>query len=142
MGHPVPMADNPLRGRMPTFGRSGIDNVVRLGVIPTEAVEPATRRRLVFRAARAVRWLEDRGLHVHGAPLDLRAARGADKALVSDAGVFDVYEGEALGADKKSVAIWLTLQPVERTLTDEEIDAAAAKVVANVEKQTGGTLRG
>ena len=62
--------------------------------------------------------------------------------MIADAGVFDVYEGEALGADKKSVAIWLTLQPVERTLTDDEIDAVAAKVVANVEKQTGGTLRG
>ncbi|MEC8773544.1 MAG: phenylalanine--tRNA ligase subunit beta [Pseudomonadota bacterium] len=72
----------------------------------------------------------------------LRAARGADKALVSDAGVFDVYEGESLGEGRKSVAIWLTLQPTERTMTDEEIDAVAASVVANVEKQTGGTLRG
>ncbi|MEE3092697.1 MAG: phenylalanine--tRNA ligase subunit beta, partial [Pseudomonadota bacterium] len=72
----------------------------------------------------------------------LRAARGADKALVCDAGVFDVYEGESLGEGRKSVAIWLTLQPTERTMTDEEIDAVAASVVANVEKQTGGTLRG
>ena len=72
----------------------------------------------------------------------LRAARGADKDLVSDAGVFDVYEGESLGEGRKSVAIWLTLQPTERTMTDEEIDAVAASVVANVEKQTGGALRG
>lgn len=72
----------------------------------------------------------------------LRSARTADRNLITDAGVFDIYEGEALGADKKSVAIWLTLQPTEQTLTDEEIDAVAAKVIANVEKQTGGTLRG
>ena len=72
----------------------------------------------------------------------LRAARTVDRNLITDAGVFDVYEGESLGADKKSVAIWLTLQPTEQTLTDEEIDAVAAKVIANVEKQTGGTLRG
>ena len=71
----------------------------------------------------------------------LRAVRTADKALATDAGVFDVYEGDSVGAGRKSVAIWLTLQPTERTLTDEEIEAIAAKVVANVEKQTGGTLR-
>ena len=71
----------------------------------------------------------------------LRAARTVDRNLITDAGVFDVYEGESLGADKKSVAIWLTLQPTEQTLTDEEIDTVAAKVIANVEKQTGGTLR-
>ena len=72
----------------------------------------------------------------------LRSARSADRELISDAGVFDVYEGESVGEGRKSVAIWLTLQATERTMTDEEIDAVAASVVANVEKQTGGTLRG
>jgi phenylalanyl-tRNA synthetase beta chain len=71
----------------------------------------------------------------------LRAARSVDRNLITDTGVFDVYEGESLGVDKKSVAIWLTLQPTEQTLTDEEIDTVAAKVIANVEKQTGGILR-
>ncbi len=51
---------------------------------------------------------------------------------------FDVTAGE--GA--KSVAISVTLRPPERTLTDAEIDAVAKKIVANVAKQTGGTLRG
>ena len=72
----------------------------------------------------------------------LRAVRGTDKELVSDAGVFDVYEDASLGEGQKSVAVWLTLQPVERTMTDDEIEAIAGNVVANVEKQTGGTLRG
>ena len=72
----------------------------------------------------------------------LRAVRGTDKELVSDAGVFDVYEDVSLGEGQKSVAVWLTLQPVERTMTDDEIEAIASSVVANVEKQTGGTLRG
>ena len=71
----------------------------------------------------------------------LRATRTVDRNLITDAGIFDVYKGESLGADKKSVAIWLTLQPTDQTLTDEEIDTVAAKVIANVEKQTGGTLR-
>ncbi len=72
----------------------------------------------------------------------VRAAWGADKALVSDVTLFDVYEGETIGAGKKSIALSVTLQPTEATLTDEEIDAIAQKVVANVAKQTGGELRG
>jgi phenylalanyl-tRNA synthetase beta chain len=55
--------------------------------------------------------------------------------------VFDVFESDALGTGKKSVAIEVTLQPTERTMTEQEIEAVAAKVVAEVEKATGGTLR-
>lgn len=72
----------------------------------------------------------------------IRAAKAADKALIAAVDVFDVYQGEHIAAGKKSVAIAVTLQPEERTLTDAEIEAIAAKVVAQVEKQTGGTLRG
>ena len=71
----------------------------------------------------------------------IRAARGADKALVSDVTLFDVFAGGALGGGRKSLAIEVTLQPKEKTLTDEEIDAVAKKVVARVGKATGGTLR-
>jgi phenylalanyl-tRNA synthetase beta chain len=55
--------------------------------------------------------------------------------------VFDVYEGKGIDADKKSIAIAVTIQPREKTLTDQEIDAVAAKIVAEVTKKTGGTLR-
>lgn len=72
----------------------------------------------------------------------LRAARGADKALIADVSVFDLFEGAALGADRKSLAIEVTLQPRERTLTEEEIEKVSAAVVAAVEKATGGVLRG
>jgi len=71
----------------------------------------------------------------------VRAARGADKALITDVTVFDQFTGAAIGDGRKSLAIEITLQPRQRTLTDEEIDAVAAKVVAGVEKATGGTLR-
>jgi len=71
----------------------------------------------------------------------IRAARNADKALVSDVSIFDVYEGANIGKDRKSVAIAVTLQPTEKTLTDAEIDAVAEKIVASVQKQTGGALR-
>ena len=71
----------------------------------------------------------------------IKAASGADKKLVSNVTLFDVYEGAELG-DKKSVALTVTLQPTAKTLTDEEIEAVAAKIVANVAKSTGGVLRG
>ena len=72
----------------------------------------------------------------------VRAARNADKALVTGVRVFDVYAGKGVPEGKKSVALTVTLQPVERTLTDAEIEAASAKIVAQVAKATGATLRG
>ena len=68
----------------------------------------------------------------------VRAAKGADKALVSDVTVFDLYEGDKMAAGKKSLAITVTLQPTEKTLTDEEIEAVAAKIVQAVTKASGG----
>ncbi|MEI2386178.1 phenylalanine--tRNA ligase subunit beta [Breoghania sp. JC706] len=72
----------------------------------------------------------------------LRAARSADKALIQNVNVFDIYRGTGVPEGKKSIAIDVTLQPVEKTLTEEDIEAIAGKIVAGVEKATGGTLRG
>jgi len=72
----------------------------------------------------------------------VRAAKSVDKALITEARIFDLYEGAGVGDGKKSLAVTVTLQPTERTLTDEEIEAVAAKVVAAVAKATGGSLRG
>ncbi|HEV7267861.1 MAG TPA: phenylalanine--tRNA ligase subunit beta [Falsiroseomonas sp.] len=72
----------------------------------------------------------------------LRAARNADKTLVADAVLFDRYTGDRLPEGKVSLAIQVTLQPRESTLTDAEIEAAGQKIVAAVTKATGATLRG
>jgi phenylalanyl-tRNA synthetase beta chain len=72
----------------------------------------------------------------------VRAARNADKALIAGARVFDLYAGKGVAEGKKSIAIAVTLQPVERTLTDAEIEAVSAKIVAQVVKATGAVLRG
>jgi phenylalanyl-tRNA synthetase beta chain len=71
----------------------------------------------------------------------VRAAHGVDKKLITGVTVFDVYEGKGIDDGKKSVAIAVTIQPREKTLTDPEIDAVAARIVAEVTKKTGGTLR-
>lgn len=72
----------------------------------------------------------------------LRTALGVDKKLVAGASIFDVYQGAGIAEDKKSVALEVVLQPRERTLTDAEIEAVAGRIVAEVSKKTGATLRG
>jgi phenylalanyl-tRNA synthetase beta chain len=71
----------------------------------------------------------------------LRAARGAERALIVDVALFDRYAGDKLPEGKVSLAIEVMLQPREATLTDAEIEGVAAKIVAAVAKATGATLR-
>ncbi|MFL5110859.1 MAG: phenylalanine--tRNA ligase subunit beta [Microvirga sp.] len=71
----------------------------------------------------------------------LRAAQGAERQLIAGIDVFDVYEGQGIDPDKKSVAIAVTLQPTEKTLTEAEIEAVSEKIVAEVAKKTGAVLR-
>jgi phenylalanyl-tRNA synthetase beta chain len=71
----------------------------------------------------------------------VRAAASADRKLITAVTVFDVYEGQGIAAGKKSIAIAVTIQPRERTMTDAEIEALAAKIVGEVNKRTAGVLR-
>ncbi len=71
----------------------------------------------------------------------LKAAASADRKLITAVNVFDVFEGASIGEGKKSVAIEVVIQPVERTLTDEDFEALTARIVGNVTKTTGGALR-
>jgi len=71
----------------------------------------------------------------------LRAVRSAERDLIADVGLFDVYTGAHVGDGKKSLAVAVTLQPKDATFTDEQIDGIAKKIVAAVEKACGGVLR-
>ncbi|MEA2882649.1 MAG: phenylalanyl-tRNA synthetase beta chain, partial [Bradyrhizobium sp.] len=105
---------------------------------PTRA-KPALELSPFQPVSRDFAFIVDRGVR---AGEIVRAAQGADKKLIVDVTVFDVYEGKGIDEGKKSIAIAVTLQPREKTLTDPEIDAVAASIVAEVTKKTGGTLRG
>ena len=72
----------------------------------------------------------------------LKAARGAERTLIAGVSLFDVYEGDKMAAGTKSLGVEVVFQPRERTLTDQEIEAAGQKVVVAVAKATGATLRG
>ena len=72
----------------------------------------------------------------------VKAARSAEKQLISNIIVFDTFEGGALKQEgKKSLGLEVTLQPLDATLTDNEIEDVAQRIVAAVEKATGGTIR-
>ncbi|WP_292043309.1 MULTISPECIES: phenylalanine--tRNA ligase subunit beta [unclassified Brevundimonas] len=70
----------------------------------------------------------------------VRAVAGADKALITEVRVFDVYRGKGVPEGQKSIALEVELQPREATLTDTEIDAVMAKIVAAATK-AGAVLR-
>jgi len=71
----------------------------------------------------------------------VKAAKGAERALIETVTIFDVYEGKGVADGKKSLAISVRLQPKDKTLTDAEIEAVGQKIVAAVAKATGGVLR-
>lgn len=72
----------------------------------------------------------------------IKAVQGADKKLIGGVEVFDIYKGEHVAAGQKSVAIAVTLNPADRTLTDEDIDKVSKAIIAAVTKATGASLRG
>ncbi|MCY1379185.1 Phenylalanine--tRNA ligase beta subunit [compost metagenome] len=72
----------------------------------------------------------------------MKAVSSADKKLIAGVQVFDVFTGASLGEGKKSIAVEVLLQPQDRTLTDEDLEALSKQVIASVAKQTGGVLRG
>ncbi len=119
---------------------------LHLANIPFPKVKFATRPALVISDLQAVErdFAFVVGKEVEALTL-VNAAQGADKALIERVSVFDQFTGDKaeaqMGAGKKSLAISVRLQPRERTLTEEEIDAVSAKIVEKVAKATGGVLR-
>lgn len=71
----------------------------------------------------------------------IEAAKGADPALIADVRVFDLFVGESLGAGRKSLAINVTIQPTQATLTEADLEALSTRISQRVEAATGGTLR-
>ncbi|HZK99705.1 MAG TPA: phenylalanine--tRNA ligase subunit beta [Caulobacteraceae bacterium] len=71
----------------------------------------------------------------------VRAVRGADRALIGEARVFDAYVGPGVPEGAKSLALEITIQPRQATLTEGQIEALCAAVVAAAAKSVGARLR-
>lgn len=69
------------------------------------------------------------------------AIANADKQLITNVRIFDVYEGDKLPADKKSLAVEVTIQPGEQTLTNDDIEVLSERIINSANKATGATLR-
>ena len=120
---------------------------ILVGNVPQPKVKTPTRPALAISDLQAVErdfaFVVDKGVE---ALVAINAAQGADKALIESVRLFDQFTGEKaeaqMGAGKKSIALTVRLQPVDKTLTEAEIEAVSAKVIEKVTKATGGTLRG
>ncbi len=71
----------------------------------------------------------------------MNAVRGAERSLIQDVSLFDVYQGKGLDDDKKSLAIAVRLQSMDHTLSENEIEAAVKKITTAATKATGAQLR-
>ena len=71
----------------------------------------------------------------------VRCAKSVDKTLVSDVTIFDVYSGTGVAPGKASVALAILLQPQDKTLTDKDLDIFSSKLLSEMAKKTGATLR-
>ncbi|MDI9408105.1 MAG: phenylalanine--tRNA ligase subunit beta [Candidatus Pacebacteria bacterium] len=76
-----------------------------------------------------------------GAAVVLKAARGADRVLIQEVVLFDLYQGAGLAEGMKSLALRVVIQPTVATLTDSEIEALSQKVISAVESASGGKIR-
>ncbi len=71
----------------------------------------------------------------------IKTIANCDKQLICDVNIFDIFSGKNIAQDKKSVALRVKIQPIEKTLTSDEIDAISKKIIEAVSKFYGATLR-
>ncbi|KQW79017.1 phenylalanine--tRNA ligase subunit beta [Devosia sp. Root413D1] len=135
--HPSELEKFDLTGPVAAF-ELDLDAIPEPRKKPTRS-KPALKLSDLMPLSRDFAFLVDRSVP---AATILRAARNADRTLITEVSVFDVFEGKGIADDKKSVGIAVTLQPSDKTLTDEEIEKVATVIVAAVTKATGGVLRG
>ena len=138
--HPRVLAEMGVKGPAMAF-------TVLIGNVPLPKVKTPTRPALAISDLQAVdrdfAFVVDKGVEALTA---VNAALGADKALIESVRLFDQFSGDKaeaqMGAGKKSIALTVRLQPVDKTLTEADIDAVAKKIIEKVSKATGGALRG
>lgn len=127
--------------RLDVKGRA-VGFAIHLSAVPEPRAKGSTRTALQISDLQAVErdfaFLLDADVEAVNV---VNAAAGADKSLIEEVRVFDEFVGGSFGAGKKSLAITVRLQPRERTLTDEQIDAVGKAIVEKVSKSTGGVLR-
>lgn len=115
---------------------------VNIGAVPGAKRKGANKGALTLSNLQSVErdfaFLLDRDVPV----ADLvRAAKGADKSLISDVSVFDVYEGKGVPEGQRSIAISAVFEPKDETFSDKEIEALSQKICDAANKAVGAILR-
>lgn len=133
--HPAILEDIDIQGPVCAFE-------VFLDVLPPSKAKGTAKKLLELSPlqpfSRDFAFMLDRGVSAEAVT---KAVQGADRNLITEVSVFDVYQGKGMGENEKSVAVTVRIQPREATLKDEDIEALSAKIIKEVEAKTGGRLR-
>ena len=135
--HPKLAEDFGLRGRVVAF-EVFLDNIPKPKAKEGKA-KPALNLSPFQPVERDFAFVVDAGVPAEKV---VRSAQTAEKQLISDVTLFDVYQGDKIEAGKKSLAIKVTLQPQQQTLAEKDLEKVSDAIVAKVAKDTGGALRG
>jgi len=71
----------------------------------------------------------------------LRAVRKADKKYITAVDIFDIYTGEHIAVDKKSVALRVTLQPLDKNFVEQDIENLSQAILRSLVQDVGAVLR-
>ena len=71
----------------------------------------------------------------------IKIISSVDQSLIKSVKVFDIYEGENIPKDKKSIALNVTIQSSEKTLNDKDLEKINHLIISTVETQTGARIR-
>jgi phenylalanyl-tRNA synthetase beta chain len=134
--HPALLRDMDIKGLFGVFE-------VTLDALPLAKERGKTKGKLVLSSLQPVtRDFAFLAPHTVRAQDILRAASSSDKELISDLRLFDRYDGKGVDEQQISLGLAVTFQPKDRTLTEADLDALSARLIANVTQKTGAVLRG
>jgi len=70
-----------------------------------------------------------------------QVVKSVNKDLITDVIILDIYKGEKIPQDMKSIAIKITIQPIQETLTDSALEEISTTIINAIEKKLSGSLR-
>jgi phenylalanyl-tRNA synthetase beta chain len=133
--HPAVLADLDIKGPVTGFE-------VFLDRVPAQKKKGTAKKLLVLPSFQPIErdfaFIVDKKVEAEAL---IRAVKSADKDLIARVEVFDVYSGPGIEEGQKSVALSVVIQPVQKTLTDAEIEALSAKIVSAAAAKTAARLR-
>ena len=77
----------------------------------------------------------------YGAQELINLVKKVNKNIIRDVKVFDLYQGENVPMDKKSIALNVTLQAIDKTLNEKDLEDLSQKIISIIKDKTGAIIR-